>query len=106
MHFKRTNISLSFYVVLVCIAPVLCSYAQTPSLPSCGATCMFSAASATITCSASDLSCLCTNADYVDQATQCLQEGCSSADAKKAMEYLEYGCSQVGVTIPQSREQV
>jgi len=51
-------------------------------------------------CSASDLSCLCSNPNYVSLAVHCISTSCSASDATDAYNYATYACSTVGVTVP------
>lgn len=52
------------------------------------------------TCSASDLSCLCTNSVYISTAVKCINKSCDATDAQNSYAYASYACSTVGVTVP------
>ena len=60
---------------------------------------MISSVSVT-SCSASDLTCLCTNDDYIKTVIPCIDTSCDANDAQNAFAYAEDACRVVDVTIP------
>ena len=76
----HTKSGLSFYIVLVCLAPVICSYGQhRGDIPSCALPCLDDSIKMNTKCDITDISCVCKSFIAIQgDATSCFITACGA----------------------------